>query len=53
MSLLDREIERAFTFPEDLALARIPDTQGLGGIRSPNRSCEARMNERFEPTRLW
>ena len=31
MSLLDREIERAFTFPEDLALARIPDTQGLGG----------------------
>ena len=31
MSFLDREIERAFTFPEDLALARIPDTQGLGG----------------------
>ncbi len=31
MSLLDREIERAFAFPEDLALARVPDTQGLGG----------------------
>ena len=31
MSLLDREIESAFTFPEDLALARVPDTQGLGG----------------------
>ena len=31
MSLLDREVERNFPFPEDLALARIPDTQGLGG----------------------
>jgi uncharacterized membrane protein len=31
MELLDRSIEGHFDFPEDLALARIPDSQGLGG----------------------
>jgi uncharacterized membrane protein len=31
LGLLDREIARNFTYPEELALARIPDTQGLGG----------------------
>jgi uncharacterized membrane protein len=31
LSLLDRECERNFTYPEELALARIADTQGLGG----------------------
>ena len=31
LSLLDREIERIFTYPEELALARVADTQGLGG----------------------
>ena len=31
LSLLDREIERHFIFPEELALARIADAQGLGG----------------------
>ena len=31
MSLLEREIERNFSYPEELALARIADTQGLGG----------------------
>jgi uncharacterized membrane protein len=31
LSLLDREIVRNFTYPEELALARIGDTQGLGG----------------------
>jgi hypothetical protein len=31
LDLLDRAIERHFTSPEDLALARIPDAQGLGG----------------------
>ena len=31
MGLLDRAIERHFSQPEDLALARIPDAQGLGG----------------------
>ena len=31
LSLLDREIERIFTYPEELALARVADLQGLGG----------------------
>jgi uncharacterized membrane protein len=31
LSLLDREIERHFAYPEELALARIGDSQGLGG----------------------
>jgi uncharacterized membrane protein len=31
LSLLDREIEKHFTYPEDLALAHIADAQGLGG----------------------
>jgi uncharacterized membrane protein len=30
LSLLDREIAKNFIYPEDLALARIADTQGLG-----------------------
>jgi uncharacterized membrane protein len=30
-TLLDRTLETLYPFPEDLALARIPDTQGLGG----------------------
>ena len=31
LGLLDREIARNFIYPEDLALARIADAQGLGG----------------------
>jgi len=31
LTLLDRTIEAAYAFPEDRALARIPDVQGLGG----------------------
>lgn len=31
LELLDRAIEDQYAFPEDLALARIPDSQGLGG----------------------
>jgi uncharacterized membrane protein len=31
ISLLDREIERIFIYPEELALAHIADAQGLGG----------------------
>lgn len=31
LELLDRAIEQLHTFPEDLVLARIPDSQGLGG----------------------
>ena len=31
LSLLDREIDKNFVYPEELALARIADAQGLGG----------------------
>lgn len=31
LELLDRSAEEHYPFPEDLALARIPDSQGLGG----------------------
>jgi len=31
LDLLDRTVEENFAFPEDRALARIPDPQGLGG----------------------
>jgi uncharacterized membrane protein len=31
LDLLDRTLEKSYAFPEDLALARIPDSQGLGG----------------------
>lgn len=35
LDLLDRTLQKDYIFPEDLALARIPDSQGLGGsIRS-------------------
>ena len=37
LELLDRTIEESYTFPEDLAIARIPDTQGLGGSGSAHR----------------
>jgi uncharacterized membrane protein len=31
LELLDRTLEKRFPFPEDLALARTPDPQGIGG----------------------
>ncbi len=31
LDLLDRTIEKLYVLPEDAALARIPDTQGMGG----------------------
>jgi uncharacterized membrane protein len=31
LELLERTVERLYPLPEDLALARIPDVQGLGG----------------------
>jgi len=31
LDLLDRTLERIHVFPEDLALSRVPDRQGLGG----------------------
>jgi uncharacterized membrane protein len=37
-SRLDAAIEKRFAMPEDLALARIPDSQGLGGSSAANRA---------------
>jgi uncharacterized membrane protein len=34
LSLLDREVTRYFQYPEELALARVGDSQGLGGRSS-------------------
>ena len=34
LSLLDREVTRLFQYPEELALARVGDSQGLGGRSS-------------------
>ena len=34
LSLLDREVARHFQYPEELALARVGDSQGLGGRSS-------------------
>jgi hypothetical protein len=31
LELLDRTIEGDYSFPEDIAIARTPDSQGLGG----------------------
>ena len=31
LDLLDRTSQKSYAFPEDLALAQIPDPQGLGG----------------------
>ena len=46
LDLLDRTVEKLYAFPEDLALARQPDLQGLGGssgtafpIRSSGALC--------------
>ena len=33
LDLLDKMLERLYPIPEDLALAREPDLQGLGGAR--------------------
>ena len=38
LDLLDRALAHAHPFPEDLALARIPDAQGLGGSSDTARS---------------
>ena len=41
LALLDRTIEKHYTFAEDLALARIPDPQGLGGSSGVQLAAEA------------
>ncbi len=41
LDLLDRMLEKLYLLPEDLALARIPDSQGLGGssgLNAPKRA---------------
>jgi hypothetical protein len=35
LSLLDRTLTRLYALPEDLALARVPDPQGLGAAAAP------------------
>jgi uncharacterized membrane protein len=40
LELLDRTIERSYAFPEDRALARIADPQGLGGSLGVTRMDE-------------
>ncbi len=40
LSLLDREIEKHFAYPEELSLARIADSQGLGGHSGKSKSQE-------------
>jgi uncharacterized membrane protein len=38
LSLLEREVERHYTYPEDRFLASIPDPQGLGSSRMTGES---------------
>jgi uncharacterized membrane protein len=41
LDLLDRAVDRIYTQPEELALARIPDPQGLGGSTIPDQIASA------------
>ena len=47
LGLLDRALEKLYPLPEDLALARVPDLQGLGG--TPGSVGDARSNQRSKP----
>jgi hypothetical protein len=38
LDLLDRTLPDHYKLPEDLALARVPDSQGLGGSSVRSRS---------------
>jgi uncharacterized membrane protein len=42
LDLLDRTVERLYRLPEDLALARVPDAQGLGGSLAPRATGQAK-----------
>ena len=46
LALLDREIEALYAFPEDLALARIADSQGLGGASGTSAEPGAALQTR-------
>ena len=45
LNLLDRTIDGHYVFPEDLALARIPDPQGLGGSVGVQAAIEQPVTE--------
>jgi uncharacterized membrane protein len=47
LELLDRAVAIAYPFPEDLALARIPDAQGMGGVLSTGRGGEMSQQQAF------
>ena len=44
LSLLDRMLEKVCVLPEDLALARISDTQGLGASTGPSSTMVVKPN---------
>ena len=44
LNLLDQMLEKSYICPEDLALARIPDSQGLGAARADNSFTAPRNN---------
>jgi hypothetical protein len=43
LALLDRTLERFWQDPEDLALARMPDSQGLGGASRSHTATQAAL----------
>ncbi|HEX2831290.1 MAG TPA: DUF2254 domain-containing protein [Burkholderiales bacterium] len=47
LDLLERSVQAAYRFPEDLALARTPDAQGMGGVTT----LETEAGDAREPRR--
>jgi uncharacterized membrane protein len=45
LELLDRTIQGFYTFPEDVAIARIPDSQGMGGSSGQSSAMKAQVAE--------
>jgi hypothetical protein len=41
LELLDRVVDAHYAFPEDRAMARLPDSQGLGGALGVQAAPEA------------
>ena len=48
LALLDRTVEERYTLPEDLAIARIADPQGLGGVEQRERTLEHDLQQPLE-----
>jgi len=42
LDLLDRMVRDVYRYPEDLALARVPDSQGMGGVTTASPAAKAR-----------